>query len=137
MPPVAIPPPAATPAAAPSTTTPTAATAATPAVSTAATATPTRRPLARLIDGERAPIERLPIQLLDRRLRVLVVRKFDECESARLTGHTIGDDADTDDLATAGCARIAQRCLVGVIREISNVNASSHASLSRFELVAA
>jgi hypothetical protein len=99
MPPIAIPSSAAA--------TPTAATPSASSSATKSSAAPAGRPLPCLIDGKGPPVERLPIQFSDSRLRVLVVRKFDERESARLTGHAIGDNADTDDLATAGRAGLA------------------------------
>jgi hypothetical protein len=113
-----------------------AATPAAAAVTTTPAATAARRALSRLIDGKCPPVERFAVELLDGSLRVLVVRKFDECKSTWLTRHSVGDDADTDHLATAGRACLAKRVFVGVIREIPYINASSHAStLSRFELL--
>jgi hypothetical protein len=113
-----------------------AATPATAVTTAAAAATATRGALSRLIDGKGAPVERFAVELLDGSLRVLVVCKFDECKSTWLTRHSVGDDADTDHLATAGRACLAKRVFVGVIREIPYINASSHAStLSRFELL--
>jgi hypothetical protein len=129
MPAIAIAPTAPAPtAAAPAATTPTAATpTATPATAVSAP-TSARLPFARLVDGKCPPIERFAIQLCDRRLRIFVVGELNERESARLTRHPIGNDADTDDLATTGGASLAERGFVSVIREISYVDASSHAT---------
>jgi hypothetical protein len=121
---------AATTAAAAATTATASTTATVPAAaSTASTAAATARlTLAGLVDGERTAVERFTVELGDGGLRILVVCELDEGEPARLTGHTVGDDADADDLAAPCGARLAERGFVRVIREISNVDASSHAS---------
>jgi hypothetical protein len=84
--------------------------------------------LARLVHGERAAIERLAIELGNGGLRVFVVRELDEGEPARLTCHAVGYDADADDLPPTRYAGFTQRGFIGVIREVSYVDASSHAS---------
>src|SRR6185436_14207729 len=104
-----------------------AATAATAA--TAEAATTSGLAFARFVDGERAPVERLAVQLGDRRLRILVAAELDEREPARLPRHAIGHDADADDFAPTGGAGLTKRSFVRVIREISDVNASTHSSL--------
>ena len=70
----------------------------------AATTTAPRLALTGLVDGERAPVERLAVQLGDGSLRVFVAGKLDECEPARLARHAIGHDADADDFAPTGGA---------------------------------
>jgi hypothetical protein len=114
------------------TTTPAAAAAAM-ATATAATAaaeatasTAPRLALARLVDGERAPVERFAVELRDGRLRVLLAAELDEREPARLSGHAIGDDADAHDFAPTGGACLTKTSFVRMIREIPYVNASSH-----------
>jgi hypothetical protein len=107
----------------------TSATATTTAVPTASAASAASRlTLAGFVDGEGAAVERFAIELLDRGLRVLVVRKLDKGEPTRLTGHAIGHDADADDFTAAGGASFAERSFVRVIRKIPYVDASSHAS---------
>jgi hypothetical protein len=111
-----------------STTAPTAA-ASTPAVpTTAAPAAASRLSLAGFIHGEGSAVERFAIQLGNGALCILIVRELDEGEPARLTRHTVGDDADAHDFATAGGAGFAERSFVGVIRQIPYVDTSSHAS---------
>jgi hypothetical protein len=100
------------------------ATAATAAEATASTAP--RLALARLVDGERAPVERFAVELRDGRLRVLLAAELDEREPARLSGHAIGDDADAHDFAPTGGACLTKTSFVRMIREIPYVNASSH-----------
>jgi hypothetical protein len=100
------------------------ATAATAAEATASTAP--RLALARLVDGERAPVERFAVELRDGRLRVLLAAELDEREPARLSGHAIGDDADAHDFTPTGGACLTKTSFVRMIREIPYVNASSH-----------
>src|SRR5439155_8122173 len=92
----------------------------------ATTATPAGLALASLVDGQGAAVERLAVQLADRGLRVLLAAELDECETARLTGHAIGHDADADHFAPTGGARFTKSSFVRVIRQISDLNASSH-----------
>jgi len=124
MPAVAIAAPAAASAspAATATATPAAAATAVPA------ATPSRLTFSGLVDGQGAAVERLAIELGNGGLRILVVCELDEGKPARLTRHAVGDDADADDFTAAGGTSLAERGFVRVIRKISYVNASSHAS---------
>jgi hypothetical protein len=109
-----------------------AATAATPATAAPAAATTTtasaasRLAGASFVDGERAAVERLAVQLGDGGLRVFVAGELDEREPARLTRHAIGDDADADHFAPPGGACLTKPSFVRVIREITDVNASTH-----------
>jgi len=111
-------------AAAAAAVTATAATAATAAEPTATAAA--RLALARLVDGERAPVERFAVQFGDGRLRVLLAAELDEREPARLSGHAIGHDADAHHFTPTGGACLTKSSFVRVIREIPYVDASSH-----------
>jgi hypothetical protein len=97
-----------------------------PATAEAAATAAARLALARLVDGERAPVERFAVELRDRGLRVLLAAELDEREPARLSGHAIGNDADAHDFAPTGGACLTKTSFVRMIREIPYVNASSH-----------
>jgi hypothetical protein len=82
----------------------TAATAAAAAEPTTATATTPGLALTGFVDGERAAVEWLAMQLGDSALCIFLTCELDESEASRLTGHTIGHDADADDFAPTGGA---------------------------------
>jgi hypothetical protein len=96
------------------------------AATTTAAAAPSRLAFAGFVDGERAAVERLTMQLGNGRLSIFFAGELDEREPARLTGHTIGHDTDADDFAPTGGACLTKPTFVRVIREISDVNASAH-----------
>jgi hypothetical protein len=80
-----------------------AAAAATTAAAVAATAAATAAALGltRLVDDDGAAAERLPVELVDRRLCLAVVGHFDERESAWSSGIAIGDDLYLPNLSCA------------------------------------
>jgi hypothetical protein len=64
-------------------------TAAAAAISAATTATRTLFARAGFVDGQRPAIERLAMELRDRRLRIGIIAHGDECKSARLAGELV------------------------------------------------
>src|SRR5262249_54640058 len=79
-----------------------AARAATPAA--AATA---RRALASFVDRQRAAVQILAVQGADGGLSLLIARDVNEAEAARLTGHPVGHDLDTEGLDPCALERSA------------------------------
>ena len=82
-----------------------------------------------LVDVDGAPIELAAIELLDRRLGLLVRAHLDEGEATRTAGVAIHHDlrvGDGPDLPEG----VAQSDLGGVVRKIPNVKASTHLSMS-------
>src|SRR5581483_313725 len=92
------------------------------------TAAATRRPLARLAHGERAAAERLAVQGLDGRLCLSVRGHLDEGEAAGPTRLPVGHDLHFLDLASVLLEERAQLALLGLVREVADVQSLSHAS---------
>src|SRR4051812_16567564 len=105
------------------------------AVAAAAEAPPTavaaragRRLRARLVHGEVAAAELMVVQLLDRVLRVLVGRHFDEREAAGAAGRLIAHHVDAVDRADRAKQR-AEILVVGVVGKVADVELSCHESV--------
>src|SRR5262249_26090510 len=93
----------------------------------ATTATTSARTLARFADAQGAAVELATVQRRDGGVSIGLRGHFDERESARLSGHAVRDDRHFLDIASVGGERSAQRFVIGVVREIADVEPRTHA----------
>jgi hypothetical protein len=103
------------------------------ATAAATTTTTAARALLRDVDAERATLEVLAAQLVERLLRALGRGHLDEAETARLAGHPVEHELDLFDLA-AGRKALLDEILGGVKRKITDVQTISHDELTRERL---
>jgi hypothetical protein len=107
------------------------ATAATAAVSSAtasAAATEvaaTNRLRPRLVDDQRATVELILMQFVDRLLSVLIAHHFDECESARTPSGLVAHDANVIH-CTGAAEQLRELFVRAFIREVANVQSAAH-----------
>jgi hypothetical protein len=99
-----------------------------PASATAATtgpaataAEPSLVARAGFIHGQRPTVQIGPVQGVDRRSRLGVIRHFDECEPARLAGVPVADDLDAIDLSVLS-EYLLEVLFDRRVRKITNVN---------------
>jgi hypothetical protein len=101
-----------------------------PAAVATATAAGSRRLGARFVDGERAASERMPVELRDRTLGIIVARHLHEGESSRAAGFAIPHHRDGFNGSS-----LREQCLEIVlhrlIRQISYKEFASHSALLR------
>ena len=84
---------------------------------------------ARLADGERTPIEDLPVELLNRLFGVAAILEFDERETTRTAGFTI--DGQHDLRWRCNRTEVASQVgFCGAVGEVSNEQADGQAVLS-------
>jgi hypothetical protein len=96
------------------------------ATATATTATTTAtRTLLSDIDAQRATLEILTIEVVDRLLSALGRCHLDEAEAARLTGHPVEHQSDFLDLTTR-CKLLVDQVLGGVEGKVTDVKTIRH-----------
>jgi hypothetical protein len=111
--------------------------AATESAASTATARPTPatgRFRLRLIHDNRAPVHLMLMEFLDRLLRGLVIRHFDEAESARASRGHVAHDPGTCDIANSAEER-HQIFICGFVREIPNVQPATHGNRPPAEML--
>jgi hypothetical protein len=82
--------------------------------------------LTRLVHGERASVDRVPVEGLDGRGRLGGVADLDEREPTRAAGLTVGDHVDADHLAAVGLDEATELVFGGVEVEVADVEPGSH-----------
>jgi len=79
----------------------------------------------RLVDDDRASFHLMLMELLDRLLRSLVIRHFNEAESACTSSGHVAHDTGTRDIADSAEER-HQIFICGFVREIADVQPTTH-----------
>jgi hypothetical protein len=80
------------------------------------------------IDAQRAALEILTVEVLERLLSALGGRHLDEAETTGLTGHPVEHQCNLADLA-AGREELRDEVFSSVIREVANVQTIRHFGL--------
>jgi len=84
------------------------------------------RALARFVHRQRATIQILAVQGFDGGMSRLIALDVNEAEAARLTGHPVGHDLDTDGLDARALERSAHAVLGGMECQVPHVQSLAH-----------